>query len=54
MRYDNMDYDYNARKKNEKSKEREERIDRILDKVRRSGCDSLSEEEKRTLFEDKE
>lgn len=54
MRYDNMDYDYNARKKNEKSKERQERIDRILDKVRRSGYDSLTEEEKRTLFEDKE
>ena len=54
MHYDNMDYDYNARKKNEKSRERQERIDRILDKVRRSGYDSLTEEEKRTLFEDKE
>lgn len=53
MHYDNIDHDYNAQKKKEKSKEQQERIDRILDKVRRSGYDSLTEEEKRTLFEDK-
>lgn len=52
MHYDNMDYDYNAQKKKEKSKEQQERIDRILDKVRRSGYDALTDEEKRTLFED--
>lgn len=40
------DYDYNARKKS-----REEEIDRILDKVRRSGYEGLSNEEKKTLFD---
>ena len=40
------DYDYNARKK-----ERAEEIDRILDKVRNSGYGSLSEEEKKSLFD---
>lgn len=40
------DWDYNARKKAE-----QDEIDRILDKVRRSGYDSLSEEEKRKLFD---
>ena len=37
---------YNARK----NKEQEE-IDHILDKIRKSGYDSLSEKEKRKLFE---
>lgn len=40
------DWDYNARKKEE-----EDEIDRILDKVRRSGYDSLTEKEKRRLFD---
>ncbi len=40
------DWDYNARKKKE-----EDEIDRILDKVRRSGYDSLTEDEKRKLFD---
>ncbi len=40
------DWDYNARKK-----EREEETDRILDKIRRSGYDSLTAEEKRRLFD---
>lgn len=40
------DWDYNARKKAE-----QDEIDRILDKVRRSGYDSLTEEEKRKLFD---
>lgn len=40
------DWDYNARK----NKEQEE-IDHILDKIRKSGYDSLSEKEKRKLFE---
>ena len=40
------DYDYNARKK-----ERNEQIDHILDKLRKSGYNSLSDEEKRQLFD---
>ena len=40
------DWEYNARKK-----ERQEETDRILDKIRRSGYDSLTAEEKRRLFE---
>lgn len=40
------DWDYNARKKAE-----QEEVDRILDKIRRSGYDSLTDEEKRKLFE---
>lgn len=40
------DYEYNARKKKE-----EEEIDRILEKVRKSGYQSLTEEEKRKLFD---
>lgn len=40
------DMEFNARKKAES-----EAIDRILDKIRKSGWESLSEEEKRKLFE---
>lgn len=40
------DWEYNARKKAE-----QDEIDRILDKVRRSGYDSLTDEEKRKLFD---
>ena len=40
------DWEYNARKKAE-----QDEIDRILDKIRRSGYDSLTAEEKRKLFE---
>ena len=39
------DYDYNIR-----SKEEEKRMDEILDKIRISGYESLTEEEKRELF----
>jgi membrane associated rhomboid family serine protease len=42
----NPDWDYNAR---EKAKQDE--IDRILDKIRKSGYDSLSKSEKQTLFD---
>ncbi len=42
----NPDWDYNAR-----AKKKQEEIDRILDKIRRSGYDSLTEEEKMTLFD---
>lgn len=40
------DWEYNARKKKE-----QEEIDHILDKIRKSGYDSLTEEEKKKLFE---
>ncbi len=40
------DWDYNTKKKAE-----QEEIDRILDKIRKSGYDSLSAEEKRRLFD---
>lgn len=42
------DWDYNARKKAE-----QDEIDRILDKIRRSGYDSLTDDEKRKLFDSK-
>lgn len=42
----NPDWDYNARKK-----ATQDEIDRILDKVRKSGYESLTKEEKNTLFE---
>ncbi len=41
-----MDRDYNARER-----ERQKEIDAILDKIRRSGYDSLSTEEKQKLFD---
>lgn len=41
-----QDYDYNARKKAQSDE-----IDRILDKLRKSGYDSLSTEEKKSLFD---
>ena len=40
------DYDFNARKK-----ERTEEIDRILDKLRKSGYNSLTDAEKKSLFD---
>ena len=40
------DYDYNARKK-----QQSEEIDRILDKLKKSGYSSLSTEEKKRLFD---
>ena len=40
------DWEYNARKKAE-----QDEIDRILDKIRKSGYDSLTKEEKRKLFD---
>lgn len=42
----NPDWDYNARKE-----ATQEEIDRILDKIRKSGYDSLSRDEKQTLFD---
>ena len=40
------DYEYNLRKKRE-----QERVDEILEKIRRSGYDALTPEEKRDLFQ---
>jgi uncharacterized protein YgiM (DUF1202 family) len=40
------DWEYNARKKAE-----QDEVDRILDKIRRSGYDSLTEAEKKKLSE---
>ena len=40
------DWDYNVKKQR-----RQEEIDRILDKIRKSGYDSLSSQEKQTLFD---
>lgn len=42
----NSDWQYNAEKK-----AAQEEIDRILDKIRKSGYDSLSKDEKQTLFD---
>ena len=42
----NADWDYNTRRQEEQAE-----IDRILDKIRKSGYDSLTTEEKRKLFE---
>lgn len=43
---ENPDWEYKARKK-----ATQEEIDRILDKIRKSGYDSLTREEKQTLFD---
>lgn len=43
-----QDWDYNAREK-----KKEDEIDRILDKIRRSGYQSLTDEEKKKLFDKK-
>lgn len=40
------DWDYNARKKKE-----QEEVDRILDKIRKNGYDSLTKDEKQKLFD---
>lgn len=42
---------YDINKKDESSKVNQEEIDRILDKISRSGYQNLTEEEKRILFE---
>jgi len=40
------DWDYNAQKK-----QQQEEVDRILDKIRKSGYDSLTKDEKQKLFD---
>lgn len=42
----NQDYDYNARKKAQSDE-----VDRILDKLKKSGYDSLTTQEKKSLFD---
>ncbi|MGM9705317.1 MAG: rhomboid family intramembrane serine protease [Prevotella sp.] len=42
----NPDWDYNAKKKQQQAE-----VDRILDKIRRNGYDSLTKDEKQTLFD---
>lgn len=47
----NADYEYNIHhKKQENDKEQQERIEKILEKIRRSGYESLTADEKRELF----
>ena len=41
-----QDYDYNARKKAQSDE-----VDRILDKLKKSGYESLTTEEKKSLFD---
>lgn len=48
-RADNIDFEYNRRKK-----EKQVGLDKILDKIAKSGYDSLSKEEKETLFKFKD
>ena len=43
---ENPDWEYNARRK-----ATQEEVDRILDKIRKNGYDSLTKEEKQTLFD---
>lgn len=45
-RNDSIDWQYNERKK-----KNQDEIDRILDKIRKSGYDSLNAKEKKTLFD---
>lgn len=40
------DYEYNAQKR-----QREAEVDRILDKLRKSGYNSLTDDEKKRLFD---
>ena len=45
------DYDHQDNHNPEKEAEKQKEIDRILDKIRKSGYDSLTPEEKKTLFD---
>lgn len=44
-------YDHEDSHNREKDEDRQKEIDRILDKIRKSGYDSLTPEEKKTLFD---
>ena len=46
------DYDYNARHADDKKRKDQEEIDRILKKIKQNGYQSLTDAERRRLFED--
>ncbi len=52
-RHYNQESHYDKAEKNRKEKEEQEEMDRILEKIKRSGYDSLTDEERRKLFDRK-
>ena len=52
-RHYNQESHYDKAEKNRKEHEEQEEMDRILEKIKRSGYDSLTEEERRKLFDRK-
>lgn len=52
-RHYNQESHYDKAEKNRKEHEEQEEIDRILEKIKRSGYDSLTDEERRKLFDRK-
>lgn len=51
--HDNQGSHYDKAEKNRKEREEQEEMDRILEKIKRSGYDSLTDEERRKLFDRK-
>ena len=52
-RHYNQESHYDKAEKNRKEHEKQEEMDRILEKIKRSGYDSLTDEERRKLFDRK-
>ncbi len=52
-RHYNQESHYDKAEKNRKEQEEQEEMERILEKIKRSGYDSLTEEERRKLFDRK-
>ena len=52
-RHYNQESHYDKAEKNRKEQEEQEEMDRILEKIKRSGYDSLTDEERRKLFDRK-
>ena len=52
-RHYNQESHYDKAEKNRKEHEEQEEMDRILEKIKRSGYDSLTDEERRKLFDGK-
>ena len=52
-RHYNQESHYDKAEKNRKEQEEQEEMDRILEKIKRSGYDSLTDEERRNLFDRK-
>lgn len=52
-RHHNQESHYDKAEKNRKEHEEQEEMDRILEKIKRSGYDSLTDEERRKLFDRK-